>query len=454
MKSLSISILLIIQCIFSHSQVWTEPVNVSNMPGSNHCPDITMDNLGTLHCIWEYREATYFSKIYYSKSIDNGLTWRTPIPISDNDSLMLANLNIRSNSENNLFITYDYDLLHYLDEMIYMQIFDGSQWSNRILVSENIPASFHSTFEIDNNDRLHIFWFNWCGNTFYRYYENGIFSEIINPYPGSGHFLYFAQEAIDNLNNIHVVGTYHSEEQSASDDHVAYCRYNADNNTWSEIIDISSPTTGSKSIALDNNNSPHIAWRQQTTGSMDPDTTLYRYYNGQEWTDPQFVVEGAEYQQIVVDANNIPHIINRESFNNGFKLVHYYLYGNNWIGTIVDTAGYSIRSIKLYLFNNKLFTTYCKMDILGGDRPIMFAQADIITDAEGNNQMPKSVDINIYPNPFRSCTEIEYEINSHAKVSVSVIDISGVVVKRLVSDEVKDTGRYHVRWDGKFRKHG
>jgi hypothetical protein len=448
MKNVILFILLMAFEVNSSAQNWTEPVDVSNMTGANHSPDITMDNNGILHCIWEHRASEYYSEIHYSLSEDNGLTWCESSLIPYNDSVVIGKLNIISDSDNKLYITYDFDVLHYLEEMVYMKIFNGVQWSEPILLSENIPASYNSTLVIDNNDRIYCFWFNWCGNTFYRYYEDNTFSEIFIPYSGSGHFLFFSQEVIDNFNNIHVVGTYHSEEQSLIDNHVIYCKYFYDSNTWTEIIDISSPTTGSKSIALDNYNYPHIAWRQETPMSGNPDTTLYRYFDGIGWSDPQFVVEDPKYQRIVVDVNNTPHITNREKYNSGFQLVHYYLYDNNWIGTIIDTANYSIRYPKLYIFNNKLYTIYCKMDIAGGDGHVMFAQADIVTNMQEKSHIPFSSEIKVYPNPFKLSTKIEYEIYSPSKVNIKILDMNGGLVKTLLC-ECKDRGRYRVKWNGK-----
>jgi hypothetical protein len=58
-----------------------------------------------------------------------------------------------------------------------------------------------------------------------------------------------------------------------------------------------------------------------------------------------------------------------------------------------------------------------------------------------------------YPNPFNPSTSIEYQLPSSGKVKLSVFDALGREVAVLV-DEVKDAGRYSVRFDGTQRSSG
>lgn len=52
-----------------------------------------------------------------------------------------------------------------------------------------------------------------------------------------------------------------------------------------------------------------------------------------------------------------------------------------------------------------------------------------------------------YPNPFSGSTTIEYEVNQTGLVTIDVYDISGKLVKRLVSKN-KQQGIYQVSWNG------
>jgi hypothetical protein len=60
------------------AQNWTNPVNISNMPGLDNQPDLCIDKNGTLHCVFTHKLASNWRKIYYSKSTNDGATWTTP----------------------------------------------------------------------------------------------------------------------------------------------------------------------------------------------------------------------------------------------------------------------------------------------------------------------------------------------------------------------------------------
>jgi photosystem II stability/assembly factor-like uncharacterized protein len=52
-----------------------------------------------------------------------------------------------------------------------------------------------------------------------------------------------------------------------------------------------------------------------------------------------------------------------------------------------------------------------------------------------------------YPNPFNSSTKIAYSLSKNSFVKLTVFDISGKKINRLVN-EIKNTGEHSVMWDG------
>jgi hypothetical protein len=52
-----------------------------------------------------------------------------------------------------------------------------------------------------------------------------------------------------------------------------------------------------------------------------------------------------------------------------------------------------------------------------------------------------------YPNPFNPTTTIEYEVGKNSNVDITVYNVMGKRVKRLV-DENKSPGHYQATWDG------
>jgi hypothetical protein len=56
----------------------------------------------------------------------------------------------------------------------------------------------------------------------------------------------------------------------------------------------------------------------------------------------------------------------------------------------------------------------------------------------------------VYPNPFKHHSEISYQLARAARVSLSVYDVSGRLVKSLsAGDEMKDPGYYTLSWDSR-----
>jgi hypothetical protein len=53
------------------------------------------------------------------------------------------------------------------------------------------------------------------------------------------------------------------------------------------------------------------------------------------------------------------------------------------------------------------------------------------------------------PNPFRSFTQIRYDLPAPGRVTLSVFDISGRRVVDLLNDVLKPAGRHGLRWDGR-----
>jgi hypothetical protein len=55
----------------------------------------------------------------------------------------------------------------------------------------------------------------------------------------------------------------------------------------------------------------------------------------------------------------------------------------------------------------------------------------------------------VYPNPFRRSSKVSYQLGRPARVSLSVYDVSGRLVKSLSDgNEIKEPGYYTVNWDG------
>ncbi|WP_052354127.1 3-coathanger stack domain-containing protein [Flectobacillus major] len=65
-----------------------------------------------------------------------------------------------------------------------------------------------------------------------------------------------------------------------------------------------------------------------------------------------------------------------------------------------------------------------------------------------------AVSLNASPNPFAESTEIQFYLPQAGKVSLSVSNITGIEVTRLIDDEYKEAGMHKVKFEGNNKVSG
>lgn len=439
-KRISLIIVLVLFVITTNSQEWSEPINISNMEGSDSQPDFTIDQNGNIHCVWTHKYNSFYWKIFYSKSIDNGNTWSSPFDISLNDSIWIGGPNIISDSQNNLYVSYDYDLYNPNKTLILFTKFDGEYWGEADTVSSDMYSSWNNRLVIDNNDKIYIFWY-FGEYTYYRSATNDILGEIKCPIE---YKMATTKILADNNNNLHCLAGHHGG--ISNNNKYVYFYYNPINGYWSDTIEISKVTSiAGEDIALDNSGFPHFAWRQKTPSTgPDNDSTIYRYFNGIIWSDPQLIVEDPKEQQIEIDEFNQVNIFDVEKTLYGNMLVHYYKYNSIWTGYFIDETEWSSMKPVTMNYNNMLYIQYVK-SFQEDNGEVMFSKSDIITNTfSKQNQIS---DISIYPNPFARILKINYKTTVRVRNHIHVYSISGQLIKTL-KDKTEAPGKYEIIWDG------
>ena len=213
-----IFILLFLNMAFTcFAQGWSTPVNVSNM--STHCnsPKMVVDHNGTIHAVWSSWVTQEYRKIMYSKSETHGNSWSTPIAIADDSLQWFAGPDITYDLQNHLYIAFEGDAMDPSNSHIYMVVFDGVQWGNPFIVSENFYGSSRTKVISDNTGRIYCFWDGWYANNsriIYRFYENSVWSSIIIPYHAPQESCFLTNLVVDSDNNLHCVGHHHKANQN------------------------------------------------------------------------------------------------------------------------------------------------------------------------------------------------------------------------------------------------
>jgi len=431
-----------------NAQEWTEPVEISDIDGAYLDPDMCIDNNGVIHVVWS--SGTFGSnnwQILYSKSDNSGETWDVDFDVSQNDTLWMSQPHIAVNSENKLYVTYDYNTMQPPNMHVLMKIYNGQQWSDSILITEGLQGSDYNKLLIDYNNRVFIGWYN-SSKFYYKFYENGTLSQSYCPFCDSVDKFIPAEHSLTSNQIVKWVGA--SSSSNYSGERLQYFEHNLLDNTWTtpDMLDTNKLKVG---LGLDLNDSENaeIAYRIETSVWPEPfsDATLYKFFSGLEWSEAELVVEDPEDQQIAIDQYNRPHIINREKTTTGYQIVHYCKINSEWIGYVIDSTPNFCNPAKLLFHNNQLYLTYFR-DYTPGfpDVNILFTKYDVITNKK--ESMANISGLNIYPNPSAGSTTIDFQLKKQGKTSLIINDFYGRHIKTILDQNIS-AGKYSFKWDGK-----
>jgi hypothetical protein len=332
--------------------------------------------------------------------------------------------------------------------LIKLQTFDGNQWSAPFVVSEGMYNSDNNRVYLDKDNRLYVFWLFNNQLIYYRYLQFSTWSEIICPYPGDHDWMLFSA-VIDEYNNIHCVGYYSDPGPPVFPQSIVYFKYDSSNNYWTDNTAISiNAAGGGLDIDIDNQNHPHVAYRQSTIGGPAPynDSTMYTFFNGSSWTEPDLVVNDPFEQQITIDLYNRVHIIDREKLETGYMLVHYQKVNDLWQGYVVDNTIFYLGSTSLLETNQKLYIAYYWSNE-EGEGDIRFSSYDIITGKKELDKQNFIRKVNIYPNPFKTETSIEFTTSKHQQLDLSIYDLNGKQIKT-IEQTIFSPGEHQYKWNG------
>jgi hypothetical protein len=441
------NLLLFFILLFSISlsaQEWTEPVQVSNTEGYQMDPDMCIDNNGIIHAVWSQKINDNYWKIMYSKSDNEGETWSEDYDVSLNDTLWMSQPHIAYDSQNKLYVTYDYNTMQPAQMLVYLKIFDGSQWSDSILVTEGMFGSDYNKLIIDNDNRAFIGWYR-NSKFYYKFYENGVLSQYYCPFCDSTDTYLPVNHKLSINNQVHWIGSSHTN----SDWRLQYFLFNLSGNYWEypEILRPDQVNLVGKDIDLNTYENPELCFREKTDNTLTYDGTFFMNYNGLQWSEAELIVEDPENQQIVIDQYNRPHIIDTEKTTTGYQMVHYRKIDNEWIGYIIDSTTNFCHPGKLIFNNNVLYLIYHKDFIpIFPDDTITFCKYDIATKIE---ELQSSIgQLLIYPNPARNKVTIEFELFEIKMVNIIISDFYGRHIKSLVNIKI-EKGKHKITWDGK-----
>jgi len=445
---LSLTLLLMMSTLYSF---WGESVRITfdENDDSNH--DFCIDNNGTIHCVWVRELENNYWEICYTFSTDDGANWNEPIGISEDEVTRMGRPYIVCDSNNNLYVTYLYNIGQ--STQLHFRIFDGNNWGGSYCISGNTIGVGNVELVVNNNDIVYAFW---ClggasGYFQYRYYSNESWSEIISPFESSNDYMLILSTIVDDQNNLHSVGVFHEEGGSGYDEVSAYYFFDYQNVFWDNPIILGYNTSWSGStISLDENEEPHIIWRQWLDNNQPPTQgTLYSYRSNDQWTNPIVFFENGREQTMVFDNDNKLHLVLGMDFDGYNRLVHYII-NNHHINeeSILENmnAGW-VGKPKLAIYNNSLYVLYLKSADENLD--IYFNKYSEVTNIHDNYiDQHNIITLNQnFPNPFRNSTTISINSKTSEFVNLNIYNLKGQLIKTLINGSMF-SGNNNINWDG------
>ena len=418
MKSIFCTIILIIALTNCFSQTWSDPVNVSRN-GSNHSQHFTFDKYGVIHCVWVkwLSPYSYYSKIYYSKSIDDGLTWSDPVPITTNSDLWLEDPHIVSDTFGNLYVSYDYDVGAWPDSKIYYMKYDAndSTWGQQT----EIATGWVNRIVITQNNRVYFFWF--AGTEYYMYLENNIFSDTLSPSSWIQVACFFDGILVDKQNQLHSIGN----RQIGSYSRGAY--FSCVNGICNEYLDLFEESCLEGRISLNSMEDPSFIWRQRIPSSSGLQGTYYSKLVADSIQIPVLISQRTSSLAFALDYTDRPHIVEVQSIDSGYQLVHRFPVNDTWQTEILDqTKIWYIQNI-LTSKNSCLYLMYNKVDSTIAFPPeahnaaILFRKLELPPGVE-NSGKPELI---IFPNPFSEEVTIKLLNAISGNIYLKIFDING-----------------------------
>lgn len=119
---------------------------------------------------------------------------------------------------------------------------------------------------------------------------------------------------------------------------------------------------------------------------------------------------------------------------------------HQYLATITDVAG--VKEIKFYFMSADSSGAEAIHPFNAPDSSFSFINTTVSVET-GLNEVPESYRLaQNYPNPFNPATTIMYDLPAQSRVSITIINLLGQVVKTLIDNKTIAAGHHSVTWDG------
>lgn len=149
---------LAVTCVPAQAQQFSATKNVSNDSDYSYTPQIAVDSNGTIYMAWEDDTATN-SNILFTRSTDGGVTFSTPINLS-NTSGDSFNPRIAVGSAGNVYVVWEDDTPGNTVIMFSHSTNAGVSFSTPINLSNSSADSSTQQIAVDSSGNIYVVWEN------------------------------------------------------------------------------------------------------------------------------------------------------------------------------------------------------------------------------------------------------------------------------------------------------
>ncbi|HIM83994.1 MAG TPA: T9SS type A sorting domain-containing protein [Candidatus Marinimicrobia bacterium] len=437
-------------------------------------PDITVGNDGTIYVIWA--DTRYGTNLYFAKSTDHGETFTEGVQVNDEIGQVVT---LTSNQpkiaeyDGMLYVFWADQRAGYYHTDIYSSksTDGGATWSSGFSVGNGFKFNLYPEVEIDPGGTIHLVYYVYSTSTLefesveYRKSTNGgnsfSFQTTVSNYSGSKPCECCPADIVI-LPDGNKIAAFRDDNDNIRD--IFGTRSQAGSDYWGDLFQISyedfvisyCPSSGP---SLDNMEST-VALGYMVGINEVPRTFLKISTDGGEIFGDSISVDPSvesdviqDYPSLAMTSDGMVHIA-WEDHRDGSDI--YYgsmMAGESELSSIQilndDGSGESQREVRM-VNGNDGFVYAVWTDKRNGDDDIYFATnySQVVVE-ETQPPIPITPVLHQnFPNPFNPETVIRFELSGREMITVTVHDILGREIKKLVNGELV-SGSYEVLWDGK-----
>ncbi|MDZ7262584.1 MAG: T9SS type A sorting domain-containing protein [candidate division KSB1 bacterium] len=400
---------------YFNGTVWTIPVNLSCSERDSWDPRLIIDDNNRVHVIWEDiclpKHPPGPADLFYC-CYQNGV-WSDPISL-DRDDGEYKGFNISNPVLDS-------------DQRVHL-MWDHTPWLKYTYIENGLPSDIQNIqwgglqpdIHVDSKDKIHVAYIDVQkipipgsherSDVFYFYYSeaDSVWSDSVMVYRNPNQYSFVPQITTDACGRIHIVWLEDEDLDALPND--VYHSFSDDGVNWTEAYDISHAGGNCYffDMVIDSKGHLHVVWDQAYERyRFSVDHIWYAFFNGESWSEPQRITSTGRWMgerpTIAVDSQDYLHLV--------------------WHGRLYEGE----EGAKL-LYSTTRPTT----------KVVSQEEVNPVTDFQLFQN---------FPNPFNATTNIIFSIPSSTEVSLTIFDLEGRGVKKLLAEQMLSPGTYRVPWD-------